>query len=80
MRPEAKGGCSSGSRAVDRLLRPQWLDGTKISRSERIRACQRAGELKGRLREQEEEHVRRRRREKEEARTKEGKRGVTSAA
>ncbi|XP_029686778.1 dynein axonemal assembly factor 11 isoform X1 [Takifugu rubripes] len=55
----------------------KWLDGAKISRSERIRACQRMEELKGGLQEQEEEHVRRRQRERQEAHIKES-RGVTS--
>lgn len=56
----------------------QWLDGAKISRSERIRARQRMEELKGRLQEQEEEHVRRRQRERQDAHVKESERGAAS--
>lgn len=53
-------------------IRPQWLDGTEISRSERLRASQRLEEVRRRVWEQEEEHLRRRAREKEEERRKKG--------
>ncbi|XP_045907749.1 dynein axonemal assembly factor 11 isoform X2 [Micropterus dolomieu] len=47
------------------------LDGTEISRSERIRACQRLEEVKRQVWEQEKEYLKRRAMEKEEAQRKE---------
>lgn len=52
-------------------LCPQWLDGTEISRSERIRASQGLEEVKRQVWEQEKEYLKRRAREKEEAQRKE---------
>ncbi|XP_040026765.2 dynein axonemal assembly factor 11 [Gasterosteus aculeatus] len=57
---------------VAALPRLQWLDGTEISRSERLRASQRLEEVRRRVWEQEEEHLRRRAGEKEEERRKKG--------
>uniref|UniRef100_A0A8D3BVL4 Leucine-rich repeat-containing protein 6 n=1 Tax=Scophthalmus maximus TaxID=52904 RepID=A0A8D3BVL4_SCOMX len=51
---------------VAALPQLKWLDGTEISRSERIRASQGLGEVRRRVRQQEEEHLRRRAEEKEE--------------
>lgn len=48
-------------------LCPQRLDGTEISRSERIRAAQGLEEVRRRVEEQEREYLRRRAQEKEEA-------------
>ncbi|XP_047223436.1 dynein axonemal assembly factor 11 isoform X3 [Girardinichthys multiradiatus] len=45
----------------------QWLDGTEISRSERIRASQGLEQARRRVREQENEYLRRREEQKEEA-------------
>ncbi|XP_035527089.1 protein tilB homolog isoform X2 [Morone saxatilis] len=55
---------------VASLPQLQWLDGTEISRSERIRASQGLEEVRRRVREQEEEYLRRRATEKEEAQRK----------
>uniref|UniRef100_A0A8P4GJ85 Leucine-rich repeat-containing protein 6 n=1 Tax=Dicentrarchus labrax TaxID=13489 RepID=A0A8P4GJ85_DICLA len=52
---------------VASLPQLKWLDGSEISRSERIRASQGLEEVRRRVREQEEEYLRRRAREKEEA-------------
>uniref|UniRef100_A0A8C2YZ38 Leucine-rich repeat-containing protein 6 n=1 Tax=Cyclopterus lumpus TaxID=8103 RepID=A0A8C2YZ38_CYCLU len=51
---------------VAALPQLQWLDGTEISRSERLRASQGLEEVRRRVREQEEEHLERRAAEKEE--------------
>lgn len=45
-------------------LRPQWLDGTEICRSERIGAAQGLEEVRRRVWEQEREYVRRREEDK----------------
>ncbi|GAA6229466.1 protein tilB homolog [Lates japonicus] len=59
---------------VASLPQLKWLDGTEISRSERIRASQGLEEVRRRVLEQEKEYLRRRAREKEEAQRKaEGK-------
>uniref|UniRef100_A0A3Q3WYP9 Leucine-rich repeat-containing protein 6 n=1 Tax=Mola mola TaxID=94237 RepID=A0A3Q3WYP9_MOLML len=55
---------------VASLPQLKWLDGTEVSRSERIGARQGLEEVKRRVWEQEQEYVRRRDREKEEARRK----------
>ncbi|XP_062413926.1 dynein axonemal assembly factor 11 [Pungitius pungitius] len=57
---------------VAALPQLQWLDGTEISRTERLRASQRLEEVRRRVREQEEEHLRRRAKEKEEEMRKKG--------
>lgn len=54
---------------------PQWLDGTQISRSERIRAHQGVQEATRRVCQEEEEYVRRRRQEKEQSNTAGGEDG-----
>ncbi|KAM9718997.1 dynein axonemal assembly factor 11 [Menidia menidia] len=56
---------------VAALPQLQWLDGTKISRSERIRASQDLEETRRRVGEQEREYLRRRAEEKEEAQRRE---------
>ncbi|XP_041804315.1 protein tilB homolog [Chelmon rostratus] len=56
---------------VASLPQLKWLDGTEISRSERIRASQGLEEVKRQVREQEDEYLKRRAREKEEAQRKE---------
>lgn len=53
------------------LLPPQWLDGTEVTRSERIRSSQGLREVRRRVGEQEREYLRRRAKEKEEAHMKE---------
>lgn len=50
----------------------QCLDGTHITRSERIQAFQGLEEVRRHIHEQEEEYVRRREKEKEESQRKEG--------
>ncbi|XP_050926193.1 dynein axonemal assembly factor 11 isoform X2 [Lates calcarifer] len=55
---------------VASLPQLKWLDGTEISRSDRIRASQGLEEVRRRVLEQEKEHLRRRAREKEEAQRK----------
>ncbi|KAM4727724.1 dynein axonemal assembly factor 11 [Anableps anableps] len=52
---------------VAALPQLKWLDGTEISRSERIKASQGLEQLKRRVREQEKEYLRRREEQKEEA-------------
>ncbi|KAM9349505.1 dynein axonemal assembly factor 11 [Symphorus nematophorus] len=56
---------------VASLPQLRWLDGTEITRSERIRASQGLQEVKRQVWEQEREYLRRRGREKEEAQRKE---------
>ncbi|XP_044075738.1 dynein axonemal assembly factor 11 isoform X2 [Siniperca chuatsi] len=56
---------------VASLPQLKWLDGTEISRSERIRASQGLEEVKRQVWEQEREYLKRRAREKEEAQRKE---------
>lgn len=58
-----------------RVVCPQWLDGTQISRSERIRACQGVEEATRRVCQEEEEYVRRRSREKEQSNAAGGEEG-----
>uniref|UniRef100_A0A3B4WFX4 Leucine-rich repeat-containing protein 6 n=1 Tax=Seriola lalandi dorsalis TaxID=1841481 RepID=A0A3B4WFX4_SERLL len=55
---------------VASLPQLKWLDGTEISRSERIRAAQGLEEVKRRVSEQEREYLKRRAEEKEEAQRK----------
>nr|XP_020473367.1 protein tilB homolog isoform X2 [Monopterus albus]XP_020473368.1 protein tilB homolog isoform X2 [Monopterus albus]XP_020473369.1 protein tilB homolog isoform X2 [Monopterus albus] len=55
---------------VASLPQLKWLDGTEISRSERIRACQGLQEVTRHIWEQENEYLTRRAREKEEAQRK----------
>lgn len=50
----------------------QCLDGTQITRSERIQALQGLEEVRRHIHEQEEEYVRRREKEKEQSKKKEG--------
>ncbi|CAJ1072925.1 protein tilB homolog [Xyrichtys novacula] len=57
---------------VASLPQLKFLDGTEISRSERIRAAQGLKEVKRNVREQEREYLKRRAREKEEARDEKG--------
>ncbi|XP_032420427.1 dynein axonemal assembly factor 11 isoform X1 [Xiphophorus hellerii] len=52
---------------VAALPQLKWLDGTEISRSERIRASQGLEQVRRRVREQEQEYLRRREEQKEEA-------------
>nr|XP_043882665.1 dynein axonemal assembly factor 11-like [Solea senegalensis] len=52
---------------VTSLAQLKWLDGTKISRSERIGACQGLEEVRRRVWVQEDEYLKRRKKEKEEA-------------
>ncbi|XP_074506085.1 dynein axonemal assembly factor 11 isoform X1 [Sebastes fasciatus] len=58
---------------VAALPQLKWLDGTEISRSERIGASQGLEEVKRRVREQEKEYLTRRAREREEAQGKEAR-------
>ncbi|XP_029380199.1 dynein axonemal assembly factor 11 [Echeneis naucrates] len=61
---------------VASLPQLQWLDGTEISRSERIRASQGLDRVRMRVQEQEREYLRRRAKEREDAGNKERRAGL----